>query len=217
MNQVDLEVFGQSWEHYRHLENIRQKTATFYYTLIATIVTGMGFLLNLKDPGNSDLIVTVALGLTNVVTLYGVFAYFAVVKLQAARSAHGALIQTILMRAYGSHFEELYNTPFRGQLDKSTPTLLRKGIIRLILRRPPEHRRELLFSQTPIFIFLPMILISASLVFHVSLLDALTPSVHKIFRIAAAAINVSCTAYVCLAIMSPQDSWPEVDAPDLRN
>ena len=210
MNEIDKEVFNQSWEHYRHLENIRQKTTTFYYTLIATLVTGLGFLANFKDSATTDQIATIAVFASNIVVLYGVFAYFAVIKLQAARSAHGFLIQNILARAYGEDFSQHYDTPFRRQLDSSTPALLRKGLVRFLLRRPAQGRRELLFSQTPMFIFLPMLLMSGLVLVYVVYLAAPAVQVHRVARAIAVVIDVVCTLYVCLALVSPQDSWPDL-------
>ena len=210
MDDTDKEGFNQSWEHYRHLENIRQKTTTFYYTLIATLVTALGLLANFKDSASTDQIASIAICLSNVVVLYGVFAYFAVIKLQAARSAHGFLIQRILARSYGDQFSERYDLPFRHQLDISTPSLLRKGLVRFLLRRPARGRRELLFSQTPMFIFMPMLLMSSLVLVYIFVVASPAPQVHRVLRTIAAVIDVVCTLYVCLALVSPQDSWPAI-------
>ena len=82
--------------------------------------------------------------------------------------------------------------------------------MRILLRRPAKGRRELLFSQTPMFIFLPMLLMSGLVLVYVVYLAAPAVQVHRVARAIAVVIDLVCTLYVCLALVSPQDSWPDL-------
>lgn len=126
MNGADKELFTQSWTHYRHLEDQRQKMLVFFSTFILAGLTACGLLLKSSDSTmpNSAVYLFVY-GLASLICTFGLISIIYIIKSQAARSAYGALIDSILRRSYQSAFDESYRKVFYSTLQINTPKSLR--------------------------------------------------------------------------------------------
>ena len=126
IEEVEREAFKNSCSHSRHLEDQRQKMMTLFYTIFLSII---GLLGVLYEQGGLDGMVVhmdTAFLVMSAFSIFGLFVYIYVTKLQIAISAHGKIIHLVLSRQYGEKFVQYYDNPLRNQFKrgaKSSPLM----------------------------------------------------------------------------------------------
>lgn len=110
--QADLVQLQQSYEHYRHLENIRLKYIVWLYSFVLALLAFIGTIYTV-DPSFVDFDKISLLVLASfTITFFSFFAHLQVNTTEAAISAHDALIARIYKTIYKDMHEELIAKPF---------------------------------------------------------------------------------------------------------
>jgi len=110
--QADLAQLQQSYEHYRHLENIRLKYIVWLYSFVLALLAFVGTVFTV-DPNflEFDRVSLMVLA-SFTITFFAFFAHLQVNTTEAAISAHDAVIARIYRSIYRARHGDLIAKPF---------------------------------------------------------------------------------------------------------
>lgn len=206
--EADLVQLQQSYEHYRHLEEIRLKYIVWLYSFMLGLLAFIGAIFGVEGgdlPVNRTGIMVIA---SFMITFFAFFAHLQVNTTEAAISAHDALMRRIYRSVYKDKYNEFIAQPFaQARLDGKRGSLFLKL---LPADSDPTRLLSRMFTATPAF--LSAIIGCGILVNSIGFYNFGGVYSGMLYLVALASAVVGITALIDALLT--KDSRPRFEVPD---